>query len=222
VHRKKGRIERADGGTLFLDEIGNITLETQVLLLRFLQNHCFERVGSEETIKVNVRVLAATNLNLQEEVNEGRFRSDFYYRLNVVTLHLPTLRERKEDIPLLTQHFLKKYSLIEGKKVSKFDSDDMHLLLDYPWPGNVRQLENAISHAVILTQGTVINKYHLPKFLAESVDEPITSSLAENEHRLILRVLRECNGNKHEAARRLQISRSTLYSKIHRHKLYEI
>jgi PAS domain S-box-containing protein len=222
VHQKKGRIERADGGTLFLDEIGNITLETQVLLLRFLQNHCFERVGGEETVKVNMRVLAATNKNLQEEVNEGRFRSDFYYRLNVVSLHLPPLRERKEDIPLLTQHFLKKYSLIEGKKVSKFDSDDMHLLLDYPWPGNVRQLENAISHAVILTQGTVINKYHLPKFLAESVDEPITSSLAENEYRLILRVLRECNGNKHEAARRLQISRSTLYSKIHRHKLYEI
>jgi PAS domain S-box-containing protein len=222
VHQKKGRIERADGGTLFLDEIGNITLETQVLLLRFLQNHRFERVGGEETIKVNVRVLAATNLNLQEEVNEGRFRSDFYYRLNVVTLHLPPLRERKEDIPLLTQHFLKKYSLIEGKKVSKFDPDDMHLLLDYPWPGNVRQLENAISHAVILAQGTVINKYHLPKFLTESVDEPITNSLAENEHRLILRVLRECNGNKHEAARRLQISRSTLYSKIQRHKLYEI
>ena len=169
-----------------------------------------------------MRVLAATNKNLQEEVNEGRFRSDLYYRLNVVSLHLPPLRERKEDIPSLTQHFLKKYSLIEGKKISKFDSDDMHLLLDYPWPGNVRQLENAISHAVILTQGTVINKYHLPKFLAENVDEPITSSLAENEHRLILRVLRECNGNKHEAARRLQISRSTLYSKIHRHKLYEI
>ena len=221
VRQKKGRIERAEGGTLFLDEIGNITLETQVLLLRFLQNHRFERVGGEETIKVNVRVLAATNMNLQEEVNADRFRSDFYYRLNVVTLHLPPLRERKEDIPLLTQHFLKKYSLIEGKKVPKFDPDDMHLLLDYPWPGNVRQLENAISHAVILAQGTVINKYHLPKFLTESVDEPITSSLAENERRLIQQVLRECNGNKHEAARHLQISRSTLYSKIHRYKLYE-
>jgi len=222
VRQKKGRIERAEGGTLFLDEIGNITLETQVLLLRFLQNHRFERVGGEETIKVNVRVLAATNMNLQEEVNAGRFRSDFYYRLNVVTLHLPPLRERKEDIPLLAQHFLKKYSLLEGKKVPKFDPDDMHLLLDYPWPGNVRQLENAISHAVILCQGAVINKYHLPKFLTESVDEPITTALTENERRLILRVLRECNGNKHETARRLQISRSTLYSKINRFKLYEI
>ena len=222
VRQKKGRIERADGGTLFLDEIGNISLETQVLLLRFLQNHSFERVGGEETFKANVRVLAATNRNLQEEVNAGRFRSDFYYRLNVVNLHLPPLRERKEDIPLLAQHFLKKYSLIEGKKVPKFDPDDMHLLLDYPWPGNVRQLENAISHAVILCQGTVINRYHLPRFLAESVDEPITTSLFENERRLILRVLHECNGNRHEAARRLQISRSTLYSKINRFKLYEI
>ena len=222
VRQKKGRIERAEDGTLFLDEIGNITLETQVLLLRFLQNHRFERVGGEETIKANVRVLAATNRNLQEEVNAGRFRSDFYYRLNVVTLHLPPLRERKEDIPLLAQHFLKKYSLIEGKKVPRFDPDDMHLLLDYPWPGNVRQLENAISHAVILCQGTMINRHHMPRFLTESVDEPITTSLVENERRLILRVLNECNGNKHEAARRLQISRSTLYSKINRFKLYEI
>ena len=140
----------------------------------------------------------------------------------MVTLHLPPLRERKEDIPLLAQHFLKKYSLIEGKKVPRFDPDDMHLLLDYPWPGNVRQLENAISHAVILCQGTMINRHHMPRFLTESVDEPITTSLVENERRLILRVLNECNGNKHEAARRLQISRSTLYSKINRFKLYEI
>jgi PAS domain S-box-containing protein len=221
IHQKKGRIERANGGTLFLDEIGNISTATQVLLLRFLQNHCFERVGGEKTIKTDVRVLAATNRELLQEVKAGRFRSDLYYRLNVVSIHLPPLRERKGDIPLLVQHFLEKYTQSEGKAIQEISTDDMPLLVNFEWPGNVRQLENAIRHAVIVAQESVINKSHLPRFLMEDSDEDVTDSLAENERRFILQVLRECNWNKHAAARRLRVSRSTLYSKIRRHGIYK-
>jgi len=219
IRRKKGRIDRAHGGTLLLDEIGDISPATQILLLRFLQDHIFERVGGEELIEADVRVLAATNKNLFREVEAGRFRDDLYYRLNVITVHLPLLRERKEDIPLLAQHFLKKYSLKEGKRVAKFSSNAMQALMDYEWPGNVRQLENAVSHAVILAQGEVIRGRHLPRFLREATDASVSPSLADNERRLLLRVLTEANWNKHDAARRLQVSRSTLYSKIHRYGL---
>lgn len=219
IRRKKGRFELAQGGTLFLDEIGDIPPATQVLLLRFLQDHCFERVGGEVTIEADVRVLAATNKDLYREVKAGRFRDDLYYRLNVITLHLPSLRERKEDIPLLCQHFLNKCNLKEGKKIAKFSSNALQALMDYDWPGNVRQLENAISHAVILAQGEVIRIKHLPRFLKEISEDAISSSLAENERRLIMRVLQEANWNKHEAARRLRLSRSTLYGKIRRYSL---
>jgi PAS domain S-box-containing protein len=222
IRRKKGRIERAHGGTLFLDEIGDISSATQILLLRFLQDHTFERVGGEELIEADVRVLAATNKNLFREVEAGRFRDDLYYRLNVITIHLPSLRERKEDIPLLAHHFLKKSSVKEGKKVAKFSSNAMQALMDYDWPGNVRQLENAVSHAVILAQGEVIRGRHLPRFLKEASDTSVSASLADSERRLILRVLTEANWNKHDAARRLQVSRSTLYSKIRRYGLDKI
>ncbi|MCL6620793.1 MAG: sigma 54-interacting transcriptional regulator [Syntrophobacterales bacterium] len=219
IRRKKGRFELAQGGTLFLDEIGDIPPATQVLLLRFLQDHCFERVGGEVTIEADVRVLAATNKDLYREAQQGRFRDDLYYRLNVITIHLPPLRERKEDIPLLCQHFLTKYNLKEGKKISKFSPDAMQALMDFDWPGNVRQLENAISHAVILAQGEIIRRRHLPRFLKEESEEAVSTSLAETERRLILRVLKESSWNKHEAARRLRVSRSTLYSKIRRYGL---
>ncbi|MCK5195628.1 MAG: sigma-54-dependent Fis family transcriptional regulator, partial [Desulfobulbaceae bacterium] len=136
-----------------------------------------------------------------------------YYRLNVVTIHLPPLRDRKEDIPLLCKHFLENCSLKEGKEIDSFSPGAMQVLMDYEWPGNVRQLENAVSHAVILAQGQVIERRHLPQFLQQSAPEPSSSSLAENERRLILGVLQEANYNKHEAARRLEISRSTLYSR---------
>ncbi len=221
IRRKKGRFELAQTGTLFLDEIGDIPPATQVLLLRFLQDHCFERVGGELTIQSDVRVLAATNKDLYREAQQGRFRDDLYYRLNVITIHLPPLRERKEDIPLLCQHFLHKYTLKEGKKITKFSPDAMQSLMDFDWPGNVRQLENAISHAVILAQGEIIRRRHLPRFLKEGDEEAVPSSLAETERRLILRVLKEASWNKHEAARRLRVSRSTLYSKIRRYKLSE-
>jgi len=219
IKRKIGRIERAQGGILFLDEIGDIAPATQVLLLRFLQDHCFERVGGEETLEADVRVLAATNRDLFMEVEAGRFRDDLYYRLNVITLHLPPLRDRKEDIPLLCNHFLNKYSLKESKDIKFFSPGAMQILMDHEWPGNVRQLENAVSHAVILSQGQSIEKGHLPQFLKQSVPEPSSTCLAENERRLILNVLQESDWNKHEAARRLKISRSTLYSKMHRHRI---
>ena len=219
IKRKKGRIERAKGGTLFLDEIGDIAPATQVLLLRFLQDHCFERVGGEQTLEADVRVLAASNLDLYKAVEAGRFRDDLYYRVNVITVDMPPLRDRKEDIPMLCKHFLEKYSLKEGKQIQSFSSSAMQALLDHDWPGNVRQLENAISHAVILAQGAVVEGRHLPQFLKQVTEEPPSTSIAENERRLIFAVLQECSWNKHEAARQLQISRSTLYSKIRRYNL---
>ncbi len=222
IRRKKGRFELAQGGTLFLDEIGDIPPATQVLLLRFLQDHCFERVGGEVTIETDVRVLAATNKDLYREVQTARFRDDLYYRLNVITIHLPALRERKEDISPLCNHFLNKYNLKEGKKISRFSPDAMQALMDYEWPGNVRQLENAISHAVILAQGEIIRRRHLPRFLKDTDEDVLPTSLAETEKRLIQRVLKEANWNKHEAARRLRVSRSTLYSKIRRYGISQV
>jgi PAS domain S-box-containing protein len=222
IRRKKGRFELAQGGTLFLDEIGDIPPATQVLLLRFLQDHCFERVGGELTIETDVRVLAATNKELYKEVQTSRFRDDLYYRLNVITIHLPALRDRKEDIPVLCQHFLNKYNLKEGKKIGRFSPDAMQALMDYEWPGNVRQLENAISHAVILAQGEIIRRRHLPRFLKDSDEDVLPTSLAETEKRLIQRVLKEASWNKHEAARRLRVSRSTLYSKLRRYGISQV
>ncbi|MEW6660086.1 MAG: sigma 54-interacting transcriptional regulator [Thermodesulfobacteriota bacterium] len=219
IRQKKGRIERAHGGTLFLDEIGDISPATQVLLLRFLQDHYFERVGGERAIEANVRVLAATNQDLQKGVENGKFRNDLYYRLNVIAIHLPTLRERKDDIPLLCRHFLSKCNAKEKKNIQKFSANAMQTLMDYDWPGNVRQLENAVNHAVIIAQDDILRRRHLPRFLKEGEDEPASTSLVDTERRLILRVLQETNWNKHDAARRLKITRSTLYSKIRRHRL---
>jgi PAS domain S-box-containing protein len=222
IRQKKGRIERAHGGTLFLDEIGDISPATQVLLLRFLQDHYFERVGGERAIEANVRVLAATNQNLQQAVETGKFRDDLYYRLNVIAIHLPTLRERKDDIPLLCRHFLSKCNVKEKKNIQKLSSNAMQTLMDHDWPGNVRQLENAINHAVIIAQGDTIRRRHLPRFLKEVEEESYSTSLADNERRLIMRVLQETNWNKHDAARRLQVTRSTLYSKIRRYNLTKV
>ncbi len=219
IRQKKGRIERAQGGTLFLDEIGEIAAATQILLLRFLQDHCFERVGGEETNMADVRVLAATNKDLFKEAEAGRFREDLYYRLNVIAIPLPALRERKEDIPLLCQHFLEKFNAKEGKQIKRFSPNTLQVLMDFDWPGNVRQLENAVSHAVIVCQADVIGRKHLPRFLKDRPEEIASTSLAEQERRLILRVLKEANWNKHDAARRLKLSRSTLYSKIRRYNL---
>jgi PAS domain S-box-containing protein len=219
IRQKKGRIERAQGGTLFLDEIGDLSLATQVLLLRFLQDRCFERVGGEETIEADVRVLAATNRDLRRDVEEGRFRDDLYYRLNVFSINLPPLRERKEDISLLSRHFLARFSTKEAKAIPRISADAMQALMEYQWPGNVRQLENALSYAVILCQGEEIMIRHLPTFLKDITGDSAEVSLSEKERGIILKALEESSWNKHEAARRLQVSRSTLYSKIRRHGL---
>ena len=219
IRQKKGRIERAQDGTLFLDEIGDISLATQVLLLRFLQDRRLERVGGEEMIEVDVRVLAATNRDLRREVEEGRFRDDLYYRLNVFAINIPPLRERREDIPVLSRHFLARFSGKEGKNIPRIAPDAMQTLMDYHWPGNVRQLENALSYAVILCQGEEVAVRHLPPFLKETAGTPGELSLCDMERRMILKALEESSWNKHEAARRLQVSRSTLYSKIRRYGL---
>jgi PAS domain S-box-containing protein len=220
-HQKKGRIERAHGGTLFLDEIGEIAPSVQIFLLRFLQDHCFERVGGEKVISVDVRVLAATNRDLLHEVQAGRFRDDLFYRLNVIAIHLPSLREHNEDIPLLAHHFLAKHNLKEHKNIQNFSSGAMQALLEHDWPGNVRQLENAISHAVVLSQGELIRRKHLPRFLWETGSNRTLASLSESERVLILKALQKSNWNKHNAARVLNISRSTLYSKMRRYGLAE-
>lgn len=220
VHQKRGRIERAHGGTFFLDEIGEIAPSVQIFLLRFLQDHCFERVGGEKVIAADVRVLAATNRNLQQEVQAGRFRDDLYYRLNVIAINLPSLRDRKEDIPALAQHFLQKYNLKERKSIKGFSQGAMQTLMNHDWPGNVRQLENAISHAVVLGKADLVRKIHLPRFLWATEIRDMTI-LCENERLLIQRVLQQSNWNKHDAARRLKISRSTLYSKIQRYRIQE-
>ncbi len=221
TRRKKGRFELADGGTIFLDEIGEIPSSTQLLLLRILQERRFERVGGEQTIKVDVRLIAATNSDLNIEMMEGRFREDLYYRLNVIPLIVPTLRERADDIPLLAKHFLDLYSASSKKAIRGFSEGVMQIFLSYNWPGNVRELQNVVEHAVILTKGEMIIESDLPQNLRETVPraEGKTTSLKETEKNLILKVLKEVRGNKYQAAKKLGITRSTLYGKMRKHEI---
>ncbi|MDY6854483.1 MAG: sigma 54-interacting transcriptional regulator [Thermodesulfobacteriota bacterium] len=218
IRCKKGRFEQAHKGTLFLDEIGEVSLATQILLLRVLQDRRFERVGGEKTMKVDVRIIAATNRDLEAAVNQRKFREDLFYRLNVINIHLPPLRERTDDIPLLSRHFLEKHSILENKKVKDISKEAIDLLLDYHWPGNARELENVISRAVILTKGDTIESDHI-SLSTRSVRLLPDISLSETEKQLITKALSETNWNKQKAARKLEISRSTLYSKIKRYNL---
>jgi DNA-binding NtrC family response regulator len=220
IRRKIGRFELAHGGTIFLDEIGEVSPPTQILLLRVLQDHRFERVGGEETLEVDVRVIAATNKNLMEEMKKGTFREDLYYRLNVIPIFIPPLRERKDDIPLLASHFLQKFSHEKGKEVTSISPEVMEILLDHSWPGNVRELENVIEHAAIIAKKDEI----LPKDLPQSLlQKPLPTqhlvSLQDYERSLILKTLEETNWNKHQASKRLKINRSTLYGKMRRYGL---
>jgi len=219
IRRKRGRFELADGGTIFLDEIGEIPPTTQLLLLRVLQEKRFERVGGEDSLKVDVRVIAATNRDLAQEMMSGRFREDLYYRLNVIPIMVPPLRERKDDIPLLAKHFLEMYSNGNGKQIGGFSEEVMQIFLDYDWPGNVRELQNVVEHAVILAKGAVIKEIDLPHNLRETLPraEADISSLKDNERNLILKVLKETKGNKYQAANKLEITRSTLYGKLRKH-----
>ena len=219
IRRKKGRFELADGGSIFLDEIGEIPPTTQLVLLRVLQEKKFERVGGEDTIKVDVRVIAATNRNLAQDMMSGRFREDLYYRLNVIPVMVPPLRERKDDIPLLVKHFLEVYSTASSKAIRGFSEEVMQIFLDYDWPGNVRELQNVVEHAVILAKGEMIRQIDLPHSLKETFPRTYAdiSSLKDTEKNLILKVLKETDGNKYQAAKRLGITRSTLYGKLRKH-----
>lgn len=222
--QKRGRFELADRGTLFLDEIGDIPLTTQVKLLRVLQEGEFERVGGEETIKVDVRIIAATNQNLPQAIKEKKFREDLFYRLNVVSLELPPLRERKEDIPLLVQYILKKYRAV-NKRVEGISKEALDCLTSYLWPGNIRELENTIERAIILAKKPLIEKEDLllSSSSITSLDKVNFSlgskSLRKMERSLLANVLGETNWNLSKAAQILEISRTTLYSKIKKHKL---
>jgi nitrogen regulation protein NR(I) len=238
VGSKPGRFELADGGTLFLDEIGEIPLEMQVKLLRALQESEFERVGGIKTIRVDVRLITATNRDLKALIAAGRFREDLFYRLNVVPIALPPLRDRKEDVPLLVQHFIEKYDRRLGKKVERVDEEAMQLLMRYPWPGNIRELENLVERSVLFADGPVISAAQLPDSLREkapgppvpiaavgplgaiaapsgaSMKEIVRQAQAELERELITRALEETGGNVTRAAKRLQISRKSLQIKM--------
>jgi two-component system response regulator HydG len=227
---RRGRFAQADGGTIFLDEVGELPLSMQAKLLRVLQDGQIQRVGSDEPIAVNVRILAATNRDLKRMTEEGSFREDLFYRLNVVAVEVPPLRQRKEDIPLLVDHFLRTFAEKNKRAVRGITPRAMDLLLKYDWPGNVRELENVMERAVILLRGEYLTEVELPLHLQRP--EPSDSSaseteasphdaalfpsltLAEMERRLIEKVLEETGGNKSEAARRLGITRRTLKLKL--------
>ena len=220
VARREGRFKQADGGTLFLDEIAEIPMGTQVKLLRFLQERTFERVGGNETLKVDVRVLAATNRDLKTEIDSGRFREDLYYRLNVIAIELPPLRDRKGDIPALASFFLRRYAEENGRTIEGFSGDTLALLTAYGWPGNVRELENVIERAVVLSLGTQIEAKHLPPSLLPASDRegppPIPGSTIQDlERYAILKTLEACGGSTSKAALLLGVSTRKIQYKLH-------
>jgi len=216
IARKLGRFELADKGTIFLDEIGDMPPALQVKLLRVLQDRRFERVGGTKTIEVDVRIIAATNQNLEQLMAENKFREDLYYRLNVITIFVPPLRERPEDIPLLAEHFLRKYRTETNKKVVGFSEETMNMLMSYHWPGNVRELENAVEHAVVLTKSQIIQPDDLPFNLRSHEPEvpaqitTLEEAQREFKRRLIMRVLQQTGGNRTKAAQILNIQRTYL------------
>jgi formate hydrogenlyase transcriptional activator len=221
TQRRAGRFELADGGTLFLDEVGELPLETQVVLLRVLQEREFERVGGCEPIRVDVRILAATNRHLRGAVSDKKFREDLFYRLNVFPIHMPSLRERADDIPLLVQYLAERYALKAGKKIDSIEKRTLELLQAYHWPGNIRELQNVIERAVILCDGEVlsVDETWLPREQAATSPQsgPLVTSLIAQERQLIESALSKCRGRVSGAAgaaAKLGIPRSTLESRI--------
>ncbi len=227
IDTKPGRFELANGGTLFLDEIAEIPVEMQVKLLRALQENEFERVGGITTIKVDVRLITASNRDLQAEVEAGRFREDLFYRLNVVPIELPPLRDRKDDIPLLVSHFIDKYNLRLGRSIQGIHQDALQSLMGYDWPGNIRELENVVERSILFTEGQQIVPASLPekifgkqsKQLSEPIDDSsmktiVKKKTAELEKDLIMAALAETEGNVTQAAKRLKISRKSLQNKM--------
>lgn len=226
VEMRKGRFELAEGGTIFLDEIGEIPLHIQVKLLRVLENRSFERIGGSETIVTDARVVAATNRDLKKMVEEGTFREDLFYRLDVVSLEIPPLRERKEDIPLLVKHYLDVFNKENGKDIGITETA-MASLCAYAWPGNIRELRNCVERMVVLCRGKMIELENVPVDVREGVTPGIAKTvLAQpscdlecNEKMLIERALNECKGNRTKAAEKLGISRRTLHRKLHTYNL---
>ncbi len=212
IRDKKGRFELADGGTMFLDEVAELSNTMQVKLLRFLQEGRFERVGGEQTIAVNVRVVSATNKNLKKEVERNRFREDLFYRLNVIPIHLPPLRERKIDIPALIGHFLKEAAERYGREPLSVDNQSLALMLDYRWPGNVRELQNAVQFAFVKCGGKLITPDHLPLELREADVVCARRGPAKKlEIETVRTVLARTAGNKAKAAKLMGVGRATLY-----------
>ncbi len=227
TERRVGRFEQAQGGTLFLDEIGEIDASTQIKLLRFLGERTFERVGSNKTLTADARVIAATNKNLEDLVKAGTFREDLYYRLCVVEIRLPALRERKGDIPLLAQNFLREFSREMSKDVKDFTADALETLIHYAWPGNVRELRSALERAVVLCRGDRITVRDLPATLRAGGTEAAPQKMLaqdnltveEAEKQLIIRALKETDGNRTAAAAKLGMSRRTMHRKLHTYHL---
>ncbi len=228
TERRIGRFERADGGTLFLDEVSEIPPTMQTKLLRVLQSGQFERVGSSKTLQVNVRLICATNKNLQEEVAKGKFREDLYYRINVILLKIPPLREHRGDIPLLANYYLKHFAEINRKAITSISSEAMEILKSYSWPGNVRELKNIMERTVVLATGNIIDAAQLPEDLRHSnlkaqnqniAAVPSGSNLQEMEQNMIRQVLVDTKNNKSLAAKKLGISRRTLYRKLEEYKI---
>lgn len=219
--RKFGKFELADKGTLFLDEIGDLPLTVQVKLLRVLQEFTFERLGSNDPIKVDVRLICATNQDLKQKISDGKFREDLYYRINVVTINIPPLRERKEDIKPLVDHFLKKFMKQGHQRVKGITKEALNNLLRYDWPGNVRELENVIERALVLCRGELICPEDIPLQLRETSKITDSDLLVEVEKNHISKILEKTGGNLAEAARRLGIHRNTLRLKIKEFNLKE-
>jgi len=225
VSSKEGRFEWADKGTLFLDEIGDIPLSVQVKLLRVIQTKEFERVGGRKTVQVNVRLVAATHRNLEQEVKEGRFREDLYWRINVFPIYLPPLRERKDDIVLLADHFLEKYSREYNKEVKRLSTPAIDLLMSYHWPGNVRELENCMERAVLVCRSSVIRAEHLPPSLqtAETSGTSVAGNLPQAvdnlEREMIMEALKKTNGHQGKAAQLLGVTERILGYKIKKYHI---
>ncbi len=224
VSMKRGRFELAHGGSIFLDEIGEINQNVQIKILRVIQEKKFERVGGEKTIEVDARIIAATNRDLKKEVAEGNFREDLYYRLNVVSIHVPPLRERKEDIPLLTASFIKDFANENSKKITGIEAKARTALYSYDWPGNIRELKNCLESAVVMSTDEIIHIDDLPDYIrdtteSKSISIPAGSSMAEAEKEMILQTLAANSGNKTKTAEILGIARKTLHRKIEEYEM---
>jgi Nif-specific regulatory protein len=225
VSRRKGRFELADGGTIFLDEIGDLSAATQIKLLRVLQEREFERVGGTETIRVDVRVIAATNRDLEKMVEDGAFRQDLYYRLNVFPIHVPPLRDRRMDIPLLADHFIARYAGANDREVNQISGPALQMLMRHGWPGNVRELENCIERAVLMTADNTIRAEHLPPTVhagrveGSAAGGTLPAVLDNVEREMILDALRASGGNMAQAARDLGITERVMGLRV---KKYDI